>query len=595
MDINFISESIQYILKLIIQNGIFALFMKIRVYIFLMVCCSLSPIFGQKQKKDSPTLTNAQSEELMAEGMRHYVKEDFDEAILVWEHLLVEVPRESAIYFYLAKAYLAQNKNALAFQNAAEAWILSPHSMDYGLFYVDIALDLRKIDEAIEALNKMSEFDAIQPEIGLRLAQAYLWKENGKEALNALKKAELWLEDFPEIIRTKQFIYLKEKELLEAIRAGESLIENSPEDLLFTWDQMETVWDLVAGKSLEEELRQLKSKYSTQGQLNLMLAKLFLGAKDLDSTCVEIILAASDVRMSSEILGQLTIQTLELIKTKEDWQKVYEMIIELKGLHPLEPRFFALEGDLWANISKFKEAQTSYVKAARMGNSKFEVWARIIQLDYEMNLLDSAAFHAEEALALFPNQGYLWFQKGFAEYLSGKMDESIRSFEGAVPMANVKDGWYTQLYGLMGDAYHSKNLFKQSDACFEKVLLVNPMEEHVLNNYSYYLSLRREHLDKAAIMSKKLVDKFPSNGTYLDTYAWVLFQKGEYAESLLYLEKAIQDEKQNSATVWEHYGDVFFKNGRIDEAIKAWKMANSLKGASNKLDKKIQNKRIIEN
>ena len=569
--------------------------MKIRVYIFLLVCFSLSPIFGQKKKKEVSTLTSAQSEELMTEGMRHYIKEDFDEAILIWEHLILEVPNEASIYYYLGKAYLAQNKNSLAFQNAAEAWRLSPHSMDYGLFYVDIALDLRKIDEALEALHKMSEFDAIQPEIGLRLAQAYLWKENGKEALNALKRVELWLEDFPEIVRTKQFIYLKEKDVLGAMGAGFSLIENSPDELLFTWDQMETVWDLVTGKTLQDEIRPLKSKYPSQGQLNLMSAKLFLEAKNLDSTCTEILHAASDSRMSSEILGQLTIQILALIQTKEDWQTVYEMVLELKGLYPVDPRFSALEGDLWANISKFKEAQVSYLYAARMGNSKFEVWARIIQLDYEMNLLDSATIHAEEALVLFPNQGYLWFQKGFAEYLNGKISESIRSFEGAVPMANSRDGWYTQLYGLMGDAYHSKGLYKQSDASFEKVLVVNPMEEHVLNNYSYYLSLRRDRLDKAALMSKKLVDKFPTNGTYLDTYAWVLFQKGDYLESLLYIEKALKDEKQNSSTVWEHYGDVLFKNGRIDDAVKAWKTANSLEGASNKLDKKIENKRIIEN
>lgn len=238
------------------------------------------------------------------------------------------------------------------------------------------------------------------------------------------------VEDFPEIVRTKQFIYLKEKDVLGAMNAGFSLIENSPDELLFTWDQMETVWDLVTGKTLQAEIRPLKSKYASQGQFNLMSAKLFLEAKNLDSTSVEILHAAADVRMSSEILGQLTIQILGLIKTKEDWQKVYEMILEVKGLYPLDPRFSALEGDLWANISKFKEAQISYLKAARMGNAKFEVWARIIQLDYEMNLLDSATVHAEEALVFFPNQGYLWFQKGFSEYLNGKMNESIRSFEG---------------------------------------------------------------------------------------------------------------------------------------------------------------------
>ena len=80
-----------------IQNGIFALFMKIRVYIFLLVCFSLSPIFGQKKKKEVATLTNAQSEELMTEGMRHYIKDDFDEAILIWEHLIIYVHQQLII------------------------------------------------------------------------------------------------------------------------------------------------------------------------------------------------------------------------------------------------------------------------------------------------------------------------------------------------------------------------------------------------------------------------------------------------------------------------------------------------------------------
>ena len=72
-----------------IQNGIFALFMKIRAYIFLLVCFSLNPLFAQKRKNEVHNLTSAQSEELMVEGMRHYIKDDFDEAILVWEHLII--------------------------------------------------------------------------------------------------------------------------------------------------------------------------------------------------------------------------------------------------------------------------------------------------------------------------------------------------------------------------------------------------------------------------------------------------------------------------------------------------------------------------
>lgn len=38
---------------------------------------------GKKAKKESTAFSPARAEEWMAEGMRHYLKEDYDEAILV--------------------------------------------------------------------------------------------------------------------------------------------------------------------------------------------------------------------------------------------------------------------------------------------------------------------------------------------------------------------------------------------------------------------------------------------------------------------------------------------------------------------------------
>jgi Tfp pilus assembly protein PilF len=109
------------------------------------------------------------------------------------------------------------------------------------------------------------------------------------------------------------------------------------------------------------------------------------------------------------------------------------------------------------------------------------------------------------------------------------------------------------------------------------------------------LSLRRERLDKAATMSKQLIEKYPNEGTYLDTYAWVLYQQGKYEEAFRYLNLAIEDDKSQSSTVWEHHGDVLFRLGRLDEALKSWKKALTLPNPNQNLDKKIKKKQIVEN
>jgi predicted Zn-dependent protease len=115
----------------------------------------------------------------------------------------------------------------------------------------------------------------------------------------------------------------------------------------------------------------------------------------------------------------------------------------------------------------------------------------------------------------------------------------------------------------------------------------------VLNNYSYYLSLRRENLDKAKELSARLIKLEPDNPTYLDTHGWVLYVRGEYAAALPLLEKAARLNPSN-ATILEHYGDVLYKVGRNEEALKYWQLAKKNGAGSQWLDRKIAEKKLFE-
>ena len=136
------------------------------------------------------------------------------------------------------------------------------------------------------------------------------------------------------------------------------------------------------GAEFKKLFEQGLNRFPDQGQIQLLQAKLFIEGKNLDSACVKIRQGAVDARVSTELLGQLALLAMELVKSKEDWARAHELVLDLRHIYPEEPRFVALEGDLWISISKFQEAQTSYLQAARMGNPKFEVWARIVQLDF---------------------------------------------------------------------------------------------------------------------------------------------------------------------------------------------------------------------
>jgi predicted Zn-dependent protease len=117
----------------------------------------------------------------------------------------------------------------------------------------------------------------------------------------------------------------------------------------------------------------------------------------------------------------------------------------------------------------------------------------------------------------------------------------------------------------------------------------------VLNNYSYFLSIRKEKLALADSLSARLVVDHPKNGTYLDTRAWVLYELKRYPEARVAMEAALKDRENVSATLWEHYGDVLFRLKLVDKAVEAWKEALRLEPGRQSVDKKIQMRQIPEN
>src|SRR5690606_32580031 len=126
-----------------------------------------------------------------------------------------------------------------------------------------------------------------------------------------------------------------------------------------------------------------------------------------------------------------------------------------------------------------------------------------------------------------------------------------------------------------GDVYHGLQMYAESDVAYEEAIALDSTNAYALNNYAYYLALRKEKLPLAAEMSKKSNELEPDFASYEDTYAWVLFQQGEYEEALVWIKRAIDHADGASDTLLEHYGDILAKLGRIDDAIVQWEKART--------------------
>ncbi len=191
-----------------------------------------------------------------------------------------------------------------------------------------------------------------------------------------------------------------------------------------------------------------------------------------------------------------------------------------------------------------------------------------------------------------PNNPTFWLYKGIAHSMQKESKNAIIAFENGAKYAQNNPALSQKMYAQLGDLYNEIKEFNKSYNAYDKALEYDPNNAHVLNNYSYFLSLKKENLTKAKSMSQHLVRMFPNEATYLDTYAWVLYMLKDYKGAKKSLEKALKF--SDDGTITEHYGDVLYQLNEKEKAIIQWKKAKAKGGTSNLIDKKITNKTLYE-
>lgn len=570
--------------------------MKLRVIgVFLGLCfCLVWENLNAQAPKKSIKPSKAEIESQFAEGLKSYLKEDYQEAILVWESLLNEKVNDPGLYYYLAKANAFLNSEANANMYAEKAHQLAPASLDYGLFYSDLLLKKRKYQEAIDILHQISAYDESQPEVNIRLAQAYLMLENGDAAIKALNKADHYIGDFPVIIRTKQFIYLKQKDWKNFQETSLHFLENFQEENFMEWELLEML-PVEEAKVYEPLLDSVLVRFPDAQQINFIKSINRFKEGKYENAVQLLRQTLVDERIDPIILGTYLEDFQRTLVQKKDSFQLIPVVEEALAVYPDAPGLQSLLGDLAVQANQLNLAKSSLKKAVDLGITKMETFAQLVQLYLYFQQPDSALVYAEMGIGKFPSNGFFYFQKGFVQSVRGNVPEAIAALLSGIPFADKRFEYYKDMYSLLGDLYHRINNFLESDLAFEKVLAIDPKDDHVLNNYSYFLALRKENLEKALKMSGQLVEDFPTNETYLDTHGWVWFQMANYEKALPFLQKAYQLSLEPSAEIIEHLGDAYFKLGNKKEALKYWKLALKKNEKSKLLQKKIEKKEYLEN
>jgi tetratricopeptide (TPR) repeat protein len=273
--------------------------------------------------------------------------------------------------------------------------------------------------------------------------------------------------------------------------------------------------------------------------------------------------------------------------------QAYELLSMTEELHPSEAKVYSIYGDFLYRDDKKAESLAKYRKARDLDPSHKLIWEQIIIIESELSEFQRMADDSRKAIELFPALPDFYYYAGVANSRLKKYSQAIEDLQIGKELVIEDNERLLQFYSTLGECYHYNSQYAKSDAAYDEALKLSPDNVFVLNNYAYYLSLRKEMLDKAAAMSAKCNELSPGVSSFEDTYAWILYQQGKYTDALVWIEKALSHGEINGELL-EHQGDILFMLGRNAEAVAKWREAESRGDAGKNIRQKIEQQKLIE-
>ncbi len=534
-------------------------------------------------------------QEKFFEAQKQKALGNIDLAYKAFMECLVLEPTNGAVNYEVARIEANKNQNI---SRAAELALIAVKSDLQNPWYHkllgDLYMELAKTDLAIKEYKEVVRLQpGSQSETDLVYALVVAGKTKEAIALYDANEKKFGVSEETALQKHQLYLQLEDYE-----KAGLEL-----EKLAYAFPKNADYWGMVIGfyqdiknpEKAKAAFEELKKCDVENGRLHLQLSEYLSTTGEDEKSFEELILAfeSYDVLIDEKIAFLMRFFSIprpnELVN-----KRAYRLLDIVVELHPGEAKAYAIYGDFLYRDQRFSEAAVKYRRAVQVDPSRHVIWAQLLDIEQRSQDFVSMKSESASALELFPGMPEFYLYNGMANIRLGFTEEALESLSIGKELVIEDDQMLSRFHALLGDVYHDKKQHDKSDEHFEQAIRLSPDNLGFLNNYAYYLALRKTKLEKAAEMAKMCVTREPSNTMFQDTYAWVLFKQAKYPESLGWMEKSIQATPNPGGEQLEHYGDILFMNGRANDALVQWRIALPLKGASISLAEKIAQQKMIE-
>ncbi len=557
---------------------------------------SSSAVLGQrKSKKKKQTKIELSEQKRLEfdyafhEGEKALVLGEYEKAIS-WFATCLKLDKTSAVVRYeLANIYINQENFNSALELARGAVALQSKNMWYQVQLAGIYKAKGMIDQACDVYDNLASQFPKRDDFYHIQAELFASVEKFEDALDVYQKLEKKIGVTEQVSINKHTLYLRLKKRKQAYAELHKLTKKFP----FKIENHGLLADMyLQDGNKEKALNQYKKIVEIapdNGLVHFYLAEYYRKEKqgDLAQVSLRKAFASELVNPDKKIQYLMGVVLPDTINKVSD-EKLKVLLDLLLKIHPDHIHVNALYADYLRRKKDSKGARKLLRKVLLQEKTNYVVWEELMFINNELLDFDSMLAESTEAIKYFPTQPLLYIFNGVAAAQKKDFKTAVKSLTQGFNYVGENVPMRIQFLTYLGDAQYELGHVEKAFKAYDEVLLFDPNNVVVLNNYSYYLSVIDQKLEMAKEMSHKCVEIEKENSTYLDTHAWVLFKLGSFSDAKRAMEKALEHGGRESAVIVEHYGDILYRLGDKEAAMAEWENAKKIGEGSEQLPEKIK-------
>lgn len=520
---------------------------------------------------------------------------NFELAATLFTKCIEVDPANPAAIYELAKINNYAGKKEKALEYSGKAANLDEKNIWYQLLYADLLFEKKKYSEAANVYQRLVKNYPNKIDLYMELAETQVYAGKLNDAIATYDKIEEKIGVSEDATMQKMKIYNQQKNTEKALKELNKLIKANPKEPKYYGMLGEIYQNSGQKEKAFESFNELLKIDPDNPYVRISLANYYFDQKQDEKGLEQYKLAFNNTRLDIDTKVKILLSYYALSEKKSALKNDAMQLCEaLVKTHPDEAKAHAVYGDFLYRDKKLKEARDAFRKANELDNTKYVIWNQVLIINSELNDMQAMLTDSKKCMEYFPSQPLAYFFNGIANIQNKNYTEAISVLKEGKELVVENPALETQFYSSLGDAYNNQKKYKESDEAYEKALKIDAKNVYVLNNYAYYLSMRKEKLERAEEMSRQSLEIEPTSNSYQDTYGWILYVMGKYSDAKIWIEKAMQNGAENNPVILEHYGDILYKLGDTTKAIEFWEKAKTKGDGSEFLDKKIKDKKLYE-